>query len=267
MFGSPAPIYKLRFSTHLAMLLLLSEELRGHVLMQLDPWALLKTYGASSNMVPAHVTATHAAALQRLQPEVRLQPDIPPLHGVPGLRRRSLRKRAHLGQAPTTQHQQETYAASPSPPWKHRAHHDRMQRRRVLGNRHRRAEPFCIHVPKRPTSTSCRGDPPAGQLQLRSLPQVLGYRWRCFPPLPSLRHCRHRLLRRPQLGLKRIDGRSGWPLCAPCAAADLGCFGRRRLRLTAACRCRAAAQVLDETTNAAGSASPARKKQKGALWC
>ena len=77
MFGSPAPIYKLRFSTHLAMLLLLSEELRGHVLMQLDPWALLKAYGASSNMVPAHVTATHAAALQRLQPEVRLQPDIP----------------------------------------------------------------------------------------------------------------------------------------------------------------------------------------------
>lgn len=59
------------------MLLLLSEELRGHVLMQLDPWTLWKVCLASSNMVPAHVTAAHAAALQRLQPEVRLQRGIP----------------------------------------------------------------------------------------------------------------------------------------------------------------------------------------------
>lgn len=59
------------------MLLLLSEELRSHVLMQLDPWTLWKAGLASSNAVPAHVTAAHVAALQRLQPEMRLQPGIP----------------------------------------------------------------------------------------------------------------------------------------------------------------------------------------------
>eukprot|EP00435_Cladocopium_sp_Y103_P062635 s262_g24.t1 len=64
-------------SGYCVMLLLLSAELRDHVLMQLDPWTLCKVYLTSSNTVPPHVTAMHTAALQRLRPELELEPDTP----------------------------------------------------------------------------------------------------------------------------------------------------------------------------------------------
>ena len=53
-----------------AMLLRLTEELRGHVLIYLDPWTLFRASLAASNMVPAEVITKHAAELQHLQPEV-----------------------------------------------------------------------------------------------------------------------------------------------------------------------------------------------------
>ena len=52
------------------MLLRLTEELRAHVLMYLDPWTLWRASLASNSTVPAEVIAKHAAKLQRLQPEV-----------------------------------------------------------------------------------------------------------------------------------------------------------------------------------------------------
>ena len=52
------------------MLLRLTEELRGHVLIYLDPWTLFRASLAASNMVPAEVITKHAAELQHLQPEV-----------------------------------------------------------------------------------------------------------------------------------------------------------------------------------------------------
>lgn len=59
------------------MLLRLTDELRGRVLMQLDPWTLWTTCLTSSNTVPAHVVARYAAELQRLQPEMAPPPMLP----------------------------------------------------------------------------------------------------------------------------------------------------------------------------------------------
>lgn len=58
-----------------AMLLQLSPELRGHVLMNLDPWTLWKTYLTSKNTVPQHVIETHETVLKKLQPELELPPN------------------------------------------------------------------------------------------------------------------------------------------------------------------------------------------------
>ena len=63
-----------RSRTSLAMLMRLTEELRGHVLLQLDPWSLWRARLTSNITVPAHVTAKHAAVLQRLQPEAAPPP-------------------------------------------------------------------------------------------------------------------------------------------------------------------------------------------------